>query len=144
MRSVRRTHRRQRQEARSPRATVSMATQAGGPSGCSWGKARGGRQADGDCGDARGSRKSVPRLATSSDTETLSLLPPHCSGRGRSSRWAPGRNWLSAGHRLCSCRTATQPSALQPTEVPITTEPCILKLKGTPAGGQQPCSKGCG
>lgn len=115
------------------------------PSDCSWGKAREVRRADGACGDTGGGgRKSVPRLASSSDTGTPSLLPPHCSGLGRPSRWAPGRDLGLSRHRLCSCRTTAQPSTLQSPEAPRTVKSQIAKLKGTPPGRERPCSRAVG
>lgn len=93
----RRAYGTQRWEARPLRETVSMATVAGRPSGCFWGKARGGRRADSSCGDTRGSRKSVPRLASSSDTVTPSRFLHLGSGLGRPSRWAPSRDRASPG-----------------------------------------------
>lgn len=112
-----RTPRRQRPDARPLRETVSMATEARGQ----WLLLGGGQRtqaADGAYGDPRGSRKSVPSLASSSDTKTPSLFPSHCSGRGGPGRWAGGRKPALSRPRLPSCRVAPQPSALQRTAVP--------------------------
>lgn len=58
-------------EARPLREAVSMATEAGGPKAALGGRPEG-RRADGVWGYPRGSRKSVPRLASSSDNGTHS------------------------------------------------------------------------
>ena len=86
-------------------------------SGCSWGKARGGWRADG-LGDPRRSRELVPRLASSSDSETpspsVSLLWPRQtqqmgSQQGPASQHGTGSAGVGQLPRLLlSCNTGTQ------------------------------------
>ena len=86
-------------------------------SGCSWGKARGGWRADG-LGDPRRSRELVPRLASSSDSETpspsVSLLWPRQtqqmgSQQGPASQHGTGSAGVGQLPRLLlSCNTGAQ------------------------------------